>query len=118
MTSIYRPVHGGHPAVDFLAEIKEAGKQQSRIVAGIVHKSERQLAKLCVMDGMDTTKPPAETAKPADIGTALNLLWRLLDENHCRIDHNGFCQEHFCSTPCPHGDAYAFLQKNGYYYGK
>ena len=48
-----------------------------------------------------------------DLSFANRLLWRLVDENHCRIDHNGFCQEHFCHTPCPHGDACAFLKKHG-----
>lgn len=115
MTSNYRPVHGGYPDVDFLAELKLNGKQYASIAAGLAHKSDRQISKLCATSGIDPTKPHVEAIKPDDIGTASNLLWRLLDENHCRIDHNGFCQEHYCNTPCPHGDAYAFLQKHGYY---
>ncbi len=31
------------------------------------------------------------------------------DNEPCRIDHNGFCQAHFCHPPCLVGEARKFL---------
>lgn len=41
------------------------------------------------------------------------LVRRLTDEEPCRYDHTGFCQEHFCEKPCVHESAKKALKKKG-----
>ena len=49
----------------------------------------------------------------ADLITELEgLLADLIDPDTCRLDHNGFCQAHFCHPPCPHERAKRLLGKS------
>lgn len=61
----------------------------------------------------------ADHAEPPTYAQQMNMLKHkaeglaealegLLDEP-CRYDHNGFCQEHYCSKPCKHEQARAAL---------
>lgn len=36
-----------------------------------------------------------------------------LEEPHCRLDHNGFCQSHGCSSPCLVARGRAFVEAAG-----
>ena len=40
---------------------------------------------------------------------ARELLADLVDDEPCRFDHNGYCQAHYCSSPCINARAQAFL---------
>ncbi|WP_395109803.1 hypothetical protein [Actinomadura sp. SCN-SB] len=41
--------------------------------------------------------------------TYVDLLRELVDPDDCHFDHNGFCQAHGFSPPCPHAQAKTLL---------
>ena len=48
-----------------------------------------------------------------ELKEALELIYLLVDESDCRLDHHGYCQEHshFHQSECTHAKAKKFLKR-------
>lgn len=55
------------------------------------------------------------TGIPQKSAYLYGLLDLLAEDTPCRLDHHGYCQEHywFSEEPCPHREAHELLQEVG-----
>ena len=101
------------PRFGALAELM-ADKHEStiRTMHKIAEESERRLNTIKDLRARNEILDGIRIANNEKLENMFNLIRELYDPTPCRLDHHGYCQEHFYfdNSPCPHKQAQELFQ--------